>query len=132
MKKAVLDTSVLIRHWLNRRGRMRGEVTVAVVKRWARELIELERSDAIVTPVYVEMIAGVSDKRDLLLTKAFLNEFRCIDAGLIPEQDWRETVRLAQRVPHDSKPRQLGDCLVRAIANRLKYNVTTFDTGFAR
>src|SRR5437879_5010929 len=98
MEKRVLDTSILIRHWRNRRAKARSEITTAVVRSWARELIKLYQSDAIVTPVYVEMIAGVTNRNELRLTQAFLQEFRCIDGKHIPEQDWHETIRVAQRV----------------------------------
>jgi predicted nucleic acid-binding protein len=132
--RKILDTSILIHFWRRRRrrSRARGAVTPAVVRGWAQGLIELRQTDAIVTPVYVEMIAGVTDRRELKLTQAFLDEFRQLDGGMIPEQDWREAVRLAQRVPRDSRPRQLGDCLIRAIANRLKHVVETLDSGFPR
>jgi hypothetical protein len=33
-------------------------------------------------------------------------------------------------VPRNGKPRQLGDCLIRAIAARLKYDVQTVDGSF--
>jgi predicted nucleic acid-binding protein len=129
-EKKVLDTSVLIRWWKVCRARTRVELTPALVRGWARELIAFYKTDAIVTPVYLEMIAGVTDQEELRLTRAFLGEFRCIDEGHIPQQDWQEALRLAQRVPRDAKPRQLGDCLIRAIANRLKHKVTTHDTSF--
>ena len=38
--------------------------------------------------------------------------------------------RLAERVPRDGRRRQLGDCLVQAIANRLRYEVFAIDTFF--
>jgi len=79
---------------------------------------------------YIEMVGGITSRRELELTKAFLGVFTCIDQKRIPASDWQEAIRLAQRVPRDRRPRQLGDCLIRAIANRLKYNVLTFDTGF--
>lgn len=129
-EKKVLDTSVLIRWWRICRDRTRGELTPARVRGWARELIAFHESDAIVTPVYLELIAGVRDRQELHLTQVFLNEFRCIDEGHIPQQDWQEALRLAQRIPRDAKPRQLGDCLIRAIANRLKHQVVTYDGSF--
>jgi predicted nucleic acid-binding protein len=130
MEKEVLDTSVLIRHWRRCRAAMRGPVTPAVVRGWAESLIRQRKTDAIVTPVYVEMLAGATSAEELRLTRAFLEKFRRIDGGRIPEGDWAEAIRLAQRVPRDAKPRQLGDCLIRAIAKRLRYTVFTHDAGF--
>lgn len=37
----------------------------------------IHETDAIVTPVYLEMIAGVTNAEELHLTQAFLDEFRC-------------------------------------------------------
>ena len=132
MQRRALDTSVLIRHWRNCRAKARGPLTITAVQTWARTLIRLYESDAIVTPVYIEMIAGVTNRQELRLTLAFLEEFRCIDARRIPQQDWDQTIRLAQRIPRTSSPRQLGDCLIHAICKRLRYQVATFDTRFAR
>jgi predicted nucleic acid-binding protein len=103
-----------------------------LVKTWARKLIELYESDAIVTPVYVEMIAGVSNQRELQLTVTFLKEFRCIDEKRIPKQDWHEAIRLAQRIPRTGSSRQLGDRLIHAICKRLNHQIATHDTRFAR
>jgi predicted nucleic acid-binding protein len=132
MERRVLDTSILIRHWRTCRIKGRGEITTAIVRIWARKLIALYDSNAIVTPVYIEMIAGVTSRKELRLTLAFLEQFRCIDERRIPEHDWNEAIRLAQRVPRPANPRQLGDCLIHAICKRLRYQVATHDTRFAR
>jgi predicted nucleic acid-binding protein len=132
MRRRVLDTSVLIRHWHDSRKKARDRPTAALVRAWARELIELYETDAIVTPVFIEMIAGVTDRHELGPTRAFLEEFRRIDEGRILAPDWQEALRMAQRVPRDRRPRQLGDCLIRAIADRLKHEVVTYDKGFPR
>jgi predicted nucleic acid-binding protein len=128
--RAILDSSILIDHWCRCHAAARRPIRVQDVRKWAADLITLRRTAAIVTPVYVEMIAGVSSREELKLTRAFLAEFECIDEGRIPEEDWDETIRVAQRVPRDGRPRQLGDCLIRAIANRLRYQVFTQDSGF--
>jgi predicted nucleic acid-binding protein len=130
-QRQLLDTSVLIQEWLTRRAGAKKPIRVADVQGWAKDLIALHETDAIVTPVYVEMIAGVKSAEELKLTRAFLGEFECLDEGYISAEDWQEAVRLAQRVPRDRRPRQLGDCLIRAVANRLRYRVVTLDTGFA-
>ncbi len=130
--RAILDTSVLIDYWRRCRKSERRELTPSTVRSWARQLISLRRTNVIVTPVLVEMLAGVSDQKELRLTRAFLSAFRCLEDGEIPIRDWQEAVRLAQRVPSDGKPRHLGDCLIRAIANRFRYRVDTHDKDFPR
>ena len=132
MTRTVLDTSVLIHHW-HRSAMSPLEQSTAVDARiWARKLIRLEDSASIVTPVLIEMLCGARNVHELELTKAYLDESRVIDGGRATATDWDEALRLAQRVPRDGRPRQLGDCLIRAIATRLKYKVKTFDTGMPR
>jgi predicted nucleic acid-binding protein len=130
MKKHLLDTSVLIDWWHRSRKKVSGEPRPAQVVAWAAKLIEIEGTNAILTPVYIEFVAGAISKRELNLYRAYLKPFECVDDRRITADDWREAIRLAQRVPRKAKPRQLGDCLIRAIANRLNYAVVTRDQGF--
>ena len=97
---------------------------------WARRLITIHDTNAIVTPVYIEFAAGVRNSAELELTRAFLDQFDVIDGGRITVEGWQETRRLAQRIPPNGKPRQLGDCLIAAIGKRLHYEVIRFDKGF--
>ena len=99
---------------------------------WGNQLILLEQTNAIVTPVYLEFIAGARSRHELQLTEAYLQTFECVDGGQVLEEDWEEALRLARWIPANSKPRQLGDCLIKAIARRLRYTVRTFDLGFPR
>lgn len=129
-RRLVIDTSVLIRHWHNSRAGVPWDrLDTAGVTSWAKGLIELEKANTIVTPVYLEFVGGVGDRRELQLARAYLEPFSIIDKGRISAADWKEARRLAERVPPNRRPRDLGDCLIRAIANRLKYEVRTFDTG---
>ncbi len=131
MARSILDTSVLIRHWIAGRGNTPFvDITEREARRWADQVIELHQTKAIVTPVVVEMIAGVRSRQELKLLRAFLGRFEVVDERHIPAQDWQETERIAQRVPRDGKPRQMGDCLIRAIANRLRYEVIAYDDSF--
>ena len=133
MKKFVLDTCVLISWWRRQWRKMkRSQPTPANAMHWARELVAIHNTDAIVTPVYIEMIAGTTSKLELELTQAFLEQFRCIDGGNTLPADWREAIRLSRRIPNNRKARDLGDCLIRAIANRLKHDVETTDQDFVR
>lgn len=99
---------------------------------WARGLIALEATNAILTPVYIEMVAGVTSSQELRLTRAFLKPFNIADEGKILAQDWDRAREIAQRVPFDKRKRQLGDCLISAIAKRLKSEVVTREKRFPR
>lgn len=129
-QKLVLDTSVLLSWWNTCRSRCKGELTVALTRQWAQELMRIHNSKAIVSPVYIEVIAGVVQGNQLRLTRAFLEEFDCVDRELVPKSDWQEAKRLAQWIRQSKRPRDLGDCLIRAIARRLHCEVLTFDEDF--
>ena len=129
--RLILDTSVLIRWWRQRRrGRPLADIDRNEISRWAKQLAEVYQTDAIVTPIYIEMIAGTNDRRELSFTQIFLACFQCVDKQRMLPDDWAEAIRLAARIPRQFRPRDLGDCLIRAIANRLNYDVKTLDGGF--
>ena len=133
MRHNALDTTILIAHWRRRRlARPLTELDEAEVERWARQLIEIEQSDATVTPVLLEFLCGVGNKREMILARAFLKPFKAVDNRRTLRGDWQEAQRLAERVPANRRPRDLGDCLIRAIAQRLNHDVRTFDTGMPR
>jgi hypothetical protein len=122
---------VLIRWWHQcRRGRPHANIQPDEVARWGKALAEFYKTDAIATPVFIEMIAGTMDGRELSLTRTYLDCFHCVDERQVPPADWKKAIRLASRVPRKARPRDLGDCLIRAIADRLNYDVITHDTGF--
>jgi len=56
--KRVLDTNKLIRHW-KRFKPADGVKTPSGARAWAEQLIEFEKTDAIVTPVELELLAGL-------------------------------------------------------------------------
>ena len=66
MRRFVLDTSILVRHW---RGCRTGKTSVQIkevdASLWARTLIEIEDTNAIVTPVRLEFVCGVRDQWEL-------------------------------------------------------------------
>jgi predicted nucleic acid-binding protein len=130
MANRIFDTSHLIHHWKSFPKTTRP--TPANLRSWSEKLIALYGTRRIVTPVYVEMVAGVSTAEELKLTKAYLAAFKIADAGKIPKEDWDEAKRMAQRVPPKGGKRQLGDCLVRAIAERLNCEVLTLDLRFPK
>jgi predicted nucleic acid-binding protein len=98
---------------------------------WAEVLIKLEKTDAIVTPVELELLGGDLSTNDRSLTAAFLEPFRIIDEGRILQEDWEHARRLISRIPRGPSPRPRGlvDCLIRAIADRLNHELWTDDSG---
>ena len=132
MARRVLDTGYLIRHWRSRMRTPLNDVRADEAETWARELIGWRNTDAIVTPVYIEFVAGVRSAHELVLARAYLAPFRVIDGGSVSHEDWKLARRIAERVPRDGKPRQLGDCLIKAIAMRLNHDVESLDVGFPR
>lgn len=94
--------------------------------------MRLYDTDAIVTPIRIEFVAGTRTAHELRLARAYLANFRAIDGGRILAEDWIEAHRIAERVPRDGKPRQLGDCLIAAIAKRLRYDVEAKDRAFPK
>jgi predicted nucleic acid-binding protein len=125
-QRSILDNNRLCEHWRSSvKPKTRDQARGA-----ARRLIDLRRTNAIVTPVKIEFLVGARSKEELELFEAFLSQFSVVDKGSILDGDWLEAERIAKRVRHDNKPRQLGDCLIRAIANRLNYAVDTADSSF--
>lgn len=132
MQRLILDSCVLVDHWRRCWSQSSRKRTAPRPRDWAAKLIELYRTDAIVTPVSVEFLVGFTNSRELEQARIFLQEFHCVDEQDIPKDDWHHTLRLARRIPHHGKPRQIGDCLIRAIADRLRYDVHTADQGFPK
>jgi predicted nucleic acid-binding protein len=144
MKKRAFDTNILVTQL--RKLRPFEEKTPADAESLARALIAAEESDAIVTPVEIEVLAGVRDRHELELTESFLNSFRVIDQRRILPADWEEARRLAKHIPRPyrppkgrgsaqtrvAEPRDLGDCLITAITRRLNHDVMTADKGLRR
>lgn len=130
MRRRVLDTQVLISHWHTCHAQNAGTPKVTDSEAWAKTLIEIFSTDVIVTPVYLEFVAGTRSTAELGAARAYLAQFRILDQGKILDRDWVEARRLAERVPRDGKPRHLGDCLIKAIANRFRYEVFSTDQGF--
>ena len=130
MSRRLLDTNILCVCWRRTAPWDLSTVSEEDARRWARNLIEFEETNAVASPVVLEILGGVRTKRELVLTETFLSEFRVIDNGKVLREDWDEAKRSARRVPPDGKPRDLGDCLIQSIAKRLRYDVRTFDRRF--
>lgn len=132
MRRRILDSSILIAFWRQRHAQTSSRIRFSRSKQWAKELIDLYGTNAIVTPIAIEFLSGFSNREEMQAGRAFLAEFRCIDEQRIPQEDWNRARHLAERIPRSGRRRHLGDCLIRAIADRLGYEVHTSDTGFPR
>ena len=103
----ILDTSILISHWLRFPKGAAGR-TAKNMGLWAEDLVQRYQSRQIVSPVYVEMVAGVTSSAELELTKAYLASFDVIDGGKISKIDWDEARNFAQRVESKRRKTPIG------------------------
>jgi predicted nucleic acid-binding protein len=128
----VLDTSELIAQIVvsTGGGHSLSQYTEQDAIVWAEEVIDFRRTNAIVTPVFIELLAGARNAHELKLFRAYLSRFRIIDDGRVVEKDWRLASQIAARVPRDGKRRQLVDCLIRAMSDRLNFEIITRDKRF--
>jgi predicted nucleic acid-binding protein len=130
MRRSVFDTNILIRHFQELRPFDRS--TPAHAHECASRLISRYEADAIVAPVEVEFLCGVLSEHERRLREAFLATFRIIDQRRVLPEDWQEAKRLAKHPGYVPRPRDLGDCLILAIADRLRHEVITDDRGLRR
>ena len=133
--RRLLDTNILIigwKHGLQSKGDRLDECSVEDADGWAGAVTRLYRTEAILTPIEIEFLCGVDSSHHLKLAQSFLKRFTVVDDGLILAEDWSLAKRFAQQVPAKTRRRQLVDCLIAAIAVRLKYDVESFDQGLPR
>lgn len=133
MARRILDTNRLIGFWRRRRNdRPYSQISESEVAEWAIQLLEQTQSEGIVTPVLIEFLAGTQSSEELRLARSFLAGLQVIDRGEISKDDWLNAQRYAERVPKDGRRRTMPDCLIRAIADRLNFELLTDDTGVPR
>lgn len=127
-RKRYLDTNRLCAH----RRRSRGKRPLASYSEddavaWAKQLIPLDGTELLLTPVVLEFLCGTMSPHELRLSRAFLAEFKVADGGQILPEDWEQAKRFASWVPQETEPRDFGDCLLAAIARRLNLDPLTSD-----
>jgi predicted nucleic acid-binding protein len=130
MPRKILDTSVLVRHWRMRCAGSRKDVSLEMATRWGQELCVMYPPAFVVSPVIIEFVAGAREGTELRLFRTFMDPIPSLDQGIIPPTDWVLARKLAERIPKSGKPRQLGDCIISAIARRSRCDVITFDKDF--
>ena len=128
MSKRILDTAVLISHY----NKMTTLKSADTVKAHAKLLVDLQRTNWILSPIRIEFLCGSRDSAEFRLYSAYLETFEVLDRRNIPSRDLSEAERRAQRVKEDGRTRKLGDCLILAIAARLHAAVVTKDRHFHR
>jgi predicted nucleic acid-binding protein len=126
MATRILDTEVLISHY----NRMTKSRSVEAVKAHARQLIKIQETNWILSPIRIEFLCGARDSHEFKLYSAYLEPFELLDEKNIPPQDWAEAERRAQWVKESGRRRKLGDCLIQAIAKRWHAEVITRDQDF--
>ncbi len=134
MREIILDTNILILHWHQSRGGPLASRTADDAEGWAHKLIQVHQTDAIVTPVYIEFVCGVTNRHEMELSRAYLKPFRVIDEGVITAADWVVARQFAERIPPGPEPFRRGavDCLIKAISQRLRHDLRTSDLGMPR
>ena len=132
MGREIFDTNKLIKQWRRSKKRPIAEYTRPDVEAWAKELIGIYQTNYILTPVYLEFVGGFCQRNELEMGKAFLSHFAVRDEGKITPEDWAEARRLAERIPRESRPRGAIDCLIKALAIRLRCVLLTEDLGMPR
>lgn len=130
--KRYFDTNLLIAHWKRCRKLPLSAYSRIDASTWARKLIELHQTNVILTPVAIEFLCGTMNPHELELSRAYLEEFKILDDGKILESDWQEAKRFAAWVTRDGKRRDLADCLLKAIAQRLGHDPLTGDLDHQR
>ncbi|WP_145281385.1 PIN domain-containing protein [Pirellulimonas nuda] len=133
----ILDTSVLIQFWATKRPSPGYCPTQKEAAEWAADLIQTHGTRSLVTPVCIEMLAGCTNSDSLLATRAFLAAFEVVDDGSLSKETVVLATSIAERIPHggrrqDVRKRDLGDCLIRALADRHSRDVLTLDRGMPR
>ncbi len=132
MSRRILDTNLLVAHWrMSWRELRKKEPTPVLARRWAQQLIHLRQTEWIELPVRLEFLAGRRTEEPIEVVQAYLGEFALADEGIVLPDDWRGAENYANRIL-SNRPRDLGDCLILAIADRLGFDIDTFDGGMPR
>lgn len=132
MSARVLDTNVLISFWKRNQAQLKAIPSPAVAREWGEWLAAQHEQSGVLTPIYLEFICGCASAQELAAAEAYLACFDNFDGGRILEIDWQMAERSARRITRDGKPRHLVDCLIAAIARRLKKEVFTLEASFPR
>lgn len=134
MRNLILDSNILISHWRQSRPKALDQSGDADAERWAANLIRIHQTDAILTPVNLEIVGGVVHRHEMALTRTYLKCFRILDGGRITTDDVTLARQLAERIPPGPEPLRRGavDCLIKAIARRYRCEVRTCDLGMPR
>jgi predicted nucleic acid-binding protein len=130
MPRQTLDTNILINHF-NRHRPLDGK-NEQDAESWAQVLIKDNDTKLILSPVEVEFLCGVVDEQEMRLREAFLRRFEVVDEHKTLPEDWQEARRVAKHPGYQPRSRDLGDCLLLGIANRLNLEIITDDKGLKR
>jgi predicted nucleic acid-binding protein len=130
MSKQTFDTNILINHF-NRHRPLDGK-SEKDAESWVQILTQDHDTKLILSPVEVEFLCGVVDEHEMRLREAFLRRFEVADDHRTLPEDWKEARRFAKHPGYQPRSRDLGDCLLLAIADRLNLRIITDDKGLKR
>jgi hypothetical protein len=130
-RRNILDTCILVENWRRMRAKQKKFVDEKEIDRWAKKLIRLEDSNAILSPIRLEIMGGIHNRKEYRQMERYLSHFRVIDEGIILPQDWSQAEQL-HRLEIEKHGKALGplDSLIKAIAHRLGHEVRSEDKGF--
>ena len=135
-KKIILDTMILILFLKEKRRNRSSNCTKEDILAWATELIYKQKTNQILTPIYLEMIGGIIHGQEMDETLAFLNHFKCADEGKgkFTRADLLKATHLAKKIPLGPDPRRRDavDCLIKAWTINRGYELRTLDQGMPR
>ena len=139
MSGRLADTSFLVAFWRDRARksgfgeRLAHDNTPsrAQVRQWASTFVGRYPDAVIASPVRIEFLAGATNRTELDRYRLFLESLDIVDGGRISIEEWKTAEDLAVRVPRDGQKRQLGDCLIEAIARRHRLETLTSDQRFS-
>jgi predicted nucleic acid-binding protein len=129
MGARVIDTNVLIWLWHGRPPATRPVRSEETADAAATAWLRAHPGDAILTPVRLEFLAGTRDKEEQRLADRFLSHFKVLDGGRVLPDDWKRAEHFVRRVRGTGTARQLVDCLLLAICDRLHAELHTRERG---
>ncbi len=132
MSERIIDTSVFVKFWRRQCTSMGRSPTSDEARSWAEELKQLRGSRTTVSPVLIEFLAGSGNAAEAEAYRAFMGGFSILDTEGITRHDIQTARHYAERIPSNRRPRDLGDCLIRALADRFHTDVDTHDSGLPR
>lgn len=131
-RSRVIDHNVVLAIWHGRVPDGRKVRTEETARLAADEWLHKHPGDGLVTPVRLEFLGGTDDREEQRLGDLFLDRFPLYDGGRVLPEDWAVAERYARRIRGTGTKRDVIDCLVLALCDRLNADIYTLDLGARR